>query len=284
MNRKKIIIVGGGFAGIQFIEHLDEELFEVLLIDKLNHHQFQPLFYQVATSQIEPSSISFPLRKIFQSRKNTQIRITEVLNIEPETNRVSTTIGNFNYDYLVIATGCKTNFFGNRDIEKYAYGLKTTYDAIKIRNNILQNFEDLLSVDESEKEYLLNIVIVGAGPTGVELAGAYAEIKKNILPKDFPSIDFKNLKIILLEGGSYTLSNMSEMAQKASEHYLITLGVDVKTNVIVKNYDGKMVTLNNGECIKSKHVIWTAGVTGNIISGIDEKQIVNNRIKLIDTI
>ena len=280
MNRKKIIIIGGGFAGIQFIEHLDEELFEVLLIDKLNHHQFQPLFYQVATSQIEPSSISFPLRKIFQSRKNTQIRITEVLNIEPETNRVSTTIGNFNYDYLVIATGCKTNFFGNRDIEKYAYGLKTTYDAIKIRNNILQNFEDLLSVDESEKEYLLNIVIVGAGPTGVELAGAYAEIKKNILPKDFPSIDFKNLKIILLEGGSYTLSNMSEMAQKASEHYLITLGVDVKTNVIVKNYDGKIVTLNNGECIKSKHVIWTAGVTGNIISGMDKKQIVNNRIKV----
>ena len=280
MNRKKIIIIGGGFAGIQFIEHLDEELFEVLLIDKLNHHQFQPLFYQVATSQIEPSSISFPLRKIFQSRKNTQIRITEVLNIEPETNRVSTTIGNFNYDYLVIATGCKTNFFGNRDIEKYAYGLKTTYDAIKIRNNILQNFEDLLSVDESEKEYLLNIVIVGAGPTGVELAGAYAEIKKNILPKDFPSIDFKNLKIILLEGGSYTLSNMSEMAQKASEHYLITLGVDVKTNVIVKNYDGKIVTLNNGECIKSKHVIWTAGVIGNIISGMDKKQIVNNRIKV----
>ncbi|MDP1809786.1 MAG: NAD(P)/FAD-dependent oxidoreductase [Sediminibacterium sp.] len=280
MNRKKIVIVGGGFAGIQFIEHLDQDLFQVLLIDKLNHHQFQPLFYQVATSQIEPSSISFPLRKIFQNRKNTQIRITEVLSIEPDTNSVSTTIGSFNYDYLVIATGCKTNFFGNLGIEKYAYGLKTTYDAIKIRNNILQNFEDLLSVNESEKEYLLNIVIVGAGPTGVELAGAYAEIKKNILPKDFPLIDFKNLKIILLEGGLHTLSNMSEMAQKASEKYLKLLGVHVKTNVIVKNYDGKMVTLNNGECIKSKHVIWTAGVTGNIISGIDEKQIVNNRIKV----
>ena len=280
MNRKKIIIIGGGFAGIQIIEHLDEDLFEVLLIDKLNHHQFQPLFYQVATSQIEPSSISFPLRKIFQNRKNTQIRMTEVLSIAPETNSISTTIGSFNYDYLVIATGCKTNFFGNQDIEKYAYGLKTSYDAIKIRNNILQNFEDLLSVDESEKEYLLNIVIVGAGPTGVELAGAYAEIKKNILPKDFPLIDFKNLKIILLEGGSHTLSNMSTMAQKASEYYLKILGVDVKTNVIVKNYDGKTVTLNDGESIKSKHVIWTAGVTGNIISGIDEQQIVNNRIKV----
>ena len=280
MNRKKIIIIGGGFAGIQFIEHLDEDLFEVLLIDKLNHHQFQPLFYQVATSQIEPSSISFPLRKIFQKRKNTQIRMTEVLSIESDTNSISTTIGNFNYDYLVIASGCKTNFFGNKNIEKYAYGLKTTYDAIKIRNRILQNFENLLSVDESEKEYLLNIVIVGAGATGVELAGAFSETKHNILPKDYPLIDFNNLKIILLEGGSHTLSNMSEMAQKASESYLKTLGVDVKTNVIMKNYDGKMVTLNNGECIKSKHVIWTAGVTGNIISGIDEKQIVNNRIKV----
>ena len=166
MRRIKIVIVGGDFAGIQFVEHLDQDLFEVLLIDKLNHHQFQPLFYQVATSQIEPGSISFPFRKIFQNRKNTQIRMTEVLSIEPDVNRISTTIGSFNYDYLVIATGCKTNFFGNLDIEKCAYGLKTTYDAIKIRNKILQNFEDLLSVEESEKEYLLNIVIVGAGPTG----------------------------------------------------------------------------------------------------------------------
>ncbi len=206
--------------------------------------------------------------------------MTEVLSIEPGTNSISTTTGSFNYDYLVIATGCKTNFFGDREIEKYAYGLKTTYDAIKIRNKILYNFEYLLSIDESEKEYLLNIVIVGAGPTGVELVGAYAEMKKNILPKDFPLNDFKNLKIILLEGGSHTLSNMSKMAQKASESYLKTLGVEVKTNVIVKNYDGKIVTLNNGECIKSKHVIWTAGVTGNIISGIDKKIIVNNRIKV----
>jgi NADH dehydrogenase len=280
MKRKKIIIIGGGFAGIQFIDHLDQNLFDVLLIDKVNHHQFQPLFYQVATSQIEPSSISFPLRKIFQNRKNTQIRMTEVLNIEPEANSITTTIGSFDYDYLVIASGCKTNFFGNKNIEKYAYGLKTTYDAIKIRNRILQNFENLLSVDESEKEYLLNIVIVGAGATGVELAGAFSEIKHNILPKDFPLIDFENLKIIVLEGGSHTLANMSEMAQKASEDYLKTLGVIVKTNVIVKDYDGKIVTLNNGESIKSKHVIWAAGVTGNIISGIDEKQIVNNRFKV----
>jgi NADH dehydrogenase len=282
MDRKKIIIVGGGFAGISFVKHLDENLFDLLLIDKLNHHQFQPLFYQVATSQLEPSSVSFPLRKIFQKRKNTQIRLTEVLSVDTAANTIHTTIGNFDYDYLVIATGCKTNFFGNKVIEKYAYSLKTTYDGIKIRNLILQSFEDLLSVDENEKENLLNIVIVGAGPTGVELAGAFAEIRNTILPKDFPLIDFKKLKIILLEGSAHTLNNMSDLAKKASENYLKKMGTEVKTNVIVKNYDGKIVTLNNGETIKSKQVIWTAGVTGNIISGMDEKIIVANKRFIVD--
>ncbi len=276
MERKKIVIIGGGFAGLQLIHNLSDELFDVLLIDKLNHHQFQPLFYQVATSQLEPSSISFPLRKIFQKRKNTQIRMAEVLNVNPAINTIHTTVGDFSYDYLVIATGCKTNFFGNGHLEKYTYALKTTYDAIKIRNSILQNFEDILSVDEGEKQYLLNIVIVGGGPTGVELAGSFAEIKRNILPKDYPLIDFSNLNIILLEGSPHTLNSMSDMAKKASENYLRSMGVDVRTKVIVKDYDGKTVTLNNGESIKSEHVIWTAGVTGNIITGLDEKMIVGN--------
>ncbi|MFZ1976870.1 MAG: NAD(P)/FAD-dependent oxidoreductase [Bacteroidota bacterium] len=282
MLRKKIIIIGGGFAGLQLIEHLDEDLFEVLLIDKLNYHQFQPLFYQVAASQLEPSSISFPLRKIFQKRTYTQIRLAEVLSVEAPSNIINTTIGKFHYDYLVLATGCKTNYFGNEDVKKYAYGLKTTYDAIKLRNSILQSFEELLTVDENEKEYLFNIVIVGAGPSGVELAGAFAEIKKNILPKDYPLIDFNNLKIILLEGSSFTLGTMSDLARTSSEKYLKQLGVDVRTRVIVKNYDGKVVTLNNGESIKSKHVIWTAGVTGNLIKGFNEKTIVNNNRIRVD--
>lgn len=281
MDRKKVIIVGGGFAGIQFVEHLDQRLFDVLLIDKLNHHQFQPLFYQVATSQLEPSSISFPFRKMFQKRKNLQIRMAEVLRIEPEQNMLITTIGNYPYDYLVIATGCKTNYFGNKETEKHTLALKTTYDAIKIRNTILQSFEDLLSVSESEKEYLLNIVIVGAGPTGVELSGAFAEIKKNILPKDFPLINFDTMRVILLEGSGHTLNNMSDLAKSASENYLKTLGVEVKTSVFVKNYDGKVVTLSNGETIKSKNVIWAAGVTGNIIEGIIQNSIsTNSRIKV----
>jgi NADH dehydrogenase len=288
MALKKVIVIGGGFAGINFIQKLNDELFEVLLLDKLNHHQFQPLFYQVATSQLEPSSISFPLRKIFQGRKNMEIRMAEVELINKDKNTITTSIGEFKYDYLVIATGCRTNFYGNADLEKFAYGLKSTYDAIIIRNSVLQSFEDFLSVGEEEKEYLLNIVIVGGGPTGVELAGSFAEIKRHILPKDFPNIDFKNLTITLLEGSDHTLNSMSDLARNTSQHYLELLGVKVKTKTIVKSYDGKIVTLSNGETIKSKHVIWAAGVTGNLINGLPNDVIINrsrikvNRFNLVD--
>ncbi len=276
MERKKVIVVGGGFAGIQFVEHLDETFFEVLLIDKLNHHQFQPLFYQVATSQLEPSSISFPFRKIFQHRKNMQIRMAEVLRVNPGPKTIETTIGEFGYDFLVIATGCKTNFYGNKHLEENSYSLKTTYDAIKVRNSVLLDFEELLSADPTEREYLMNIVIVGAGPTGVELAGAFAEIKRNILPKDYPMFDFKDLKIILLEGSAHTLNSMSPMARKTSQKYLKSLGVEVLTNVFVKDYDGKVATLSSGESIKSTRLIWAAGVTGNLPEGMDRARIVQN--------
>jgi NADH dehydrogenase len=282
MKLIKVIVTGGGFAGLQFVKKLDPELFEVLLIDKLNHHQFQPLFYQVATSQIEPNSISFPLRKLFRNRKNTQIRLAEVKSIIAEKNLVRSSIGDFHYDYLVIATGCKTNFFGNPSIEKYALGLKTTYDAIRIRNNVLENFERLLSAPDEEKEYLQNIVIVGAGPTGVELAGSFAEIKRNILPRDYAPVDFNCVNIILLEGSSNTLNSMSTLAKSASQSYLLKMGVVVKTGVFVQKYDGKTIILNNGEVIKSRQVIWTAGVTGNLVDGIDPKAIVNNSRILVD--
>jgi NADH dehydrogenase len=208
--------------------------------------------------------------------------MAEVLSVDPQTNTVNTTIGNFPYDILVLATGCKTNYFGNPGLEKNTFSLKTTYDAIKIRNTILQSFEDLLSIEEEEKEYLLNIVIVGAGPTGVELAGAFAEIKRNILPKDYHTIDFKNLNIILLEGSAHTLNNMSDKAKIISEKYLKSMGVTVKTNVFVTGYDGKVITLNNGELIKTKRVIWAAGVTGNTIQGIDPAVIVHNNRMVVD--
>lgn len=281
LNKKKIIVVGGGFAGIQLIRKLDEKLFDVLLIDKINHHQFQPLFYQVATSQIEPSSISFPLRNIFKNKKNVQIRLAEVLSIDKSNNKILTSVGEFEYDYLVIAIGCKTNFFGNNSIEKYSFTLKSTYDAITIRNHILQTFENIISANEVDKQSLYNLVIVGAGPTGVELAGAFAEIKREILPKDYPGIDFSKLNVILIEGSKNTLNSMSDNAKTVSKKYLQRMGVKIYTEIFAKDYDGNKLVLNNGEVIKTKTVIWVAGVTGNKIEGFSDNIIAQgNRLRV----
>lgn len=279
--KKKIIVVGGGFAGLQFLLKLPKNEFDILLIDKLNHHQFQPLFYQVATSQIEPSSISFPLRRIFYKRADVRIRLANVLSFDNETKILKTSIGEFEYDYLVIATGCKTNFFGNEKIAKNVYTLKTTHQAIDIRNSILSNFEKLVHAEEADREPLQNIVIVGGGATGVELAGAFAEIKSDILPGDYPRIDFSHLKIYLIEGSNKTLSAMSPVAQKHSERYLRNMGVEVKLGLFVKDYDGETLELSDGSYIKSKQVIWAAGVTGNMIGGIPEGSVARgNRIKV----
>lgn len=277
MSRKKIIILGGGFAGLQVAKKLNRGDFDVVLIDKQNHHQFQPLFYQVATARLEPANISFPFRKIFQRSKNIQIRLGEAIKIIPEKKELHTAEASYHYDYLVIATGCKTNFFGNAQIMKYAYGMKSTQEAIAIRNDILLSFEKFISSGEEEKEALLNIVIVGAGPTGVELAGAFAEMKKNILPKDYPHVDFGALTITLLEGSHHTLNSMSPQSQKKSRAYLEKMGVKIRTDVTVTDYDGTTVSLKNGETIKSKNVIWAAGVTGNIIEGLPETSINRNR-------
>lgn len=277
MRTKKIIILGGGFAGLQLARKLNKSAFDVILIDKQNHHQFQPLFYQVATARLEPANISFPFRKIFQRSKNIQIRMAEVTRILPATNQVETSEDVYDYDYLVIATGCKTNFFGNQQIMKHAYSMKSTQEAISIRNEVLLSFEKYISSTEEEKEALLNIIIVGAGPTGVELAGAFAEMKKNILPRDYPHIDFSGLTITLLEGSKNTLNSMSVPSQKKSKEYLEKLGVKIKTEVIVTDYDGTTVTLKDGEKIKSKNLIWAAGVTGNIIEGLAPDSILRNR-------
>lgn len=281
MRKKKIVVIGGGFAGMSLVKKIDRGLFDILLIDKINHHQFQPLFYQVAASQVEPSSISFPLRHIFKNRLDVQMRLAQVLSIEPFKNRVISTIGEFRYDYLVIAIGCKTNFFGNDNILKHSLTLKSTYDAINVRNHLIQSFESSTWAVESEKESLLNLVIVGAGPTGVELAGAFAEIKKNVLPKDYHGVDFSNFKITLIEGSKATLNNMSSLAKAASHEYLESMGVQIFTETIVKDYDGHNLLLNNGDIIKTKTVIWTAGVIGNSIDGLPNGVVIkNNRIKV----
>jgi len=279
--KQKVIVVGGGFAGIQLIKALDEKLFDVILIDKINHHQFQPLFYQVATSQLEPSSISFPLRNIFKKKTNVQIRLATVLSIDKTQNKITTNIGDFDYDYLVIAIGCTTNFFGNETIKENSLTLKSTYDAITIRNHILQTFETIISANEEEKESLFNFVIVGAGPTGVEMAGAFAEIKKDVLPKDYQGIDFSRLNILLIEGTKNTLNSMSPKAQLASKNYLQNMGVKIYNETFVKNYDGNVLTLNTGETIKTKTVIWAAGVTGNKIEGFNPEIITpTNRLRV----
>lgn len=273
----KIVIVGGGFAGLQLARALKNKPFNVIIVDKQNHHQFQPLFYQIASSRLEPASISFPYRKIFQGAKNIEFRMTRVLFIQSEINTIVTTTGDIKYDHLVIATGCKTNFFGNDELGKHAMSMKSTQEAIKIRNKILMNFEEDVFAKDKERVALSNIIIAGAGPTGVELSGAFAELKNTVLPKDYPTLDFKSLNIILVEGSQHTLNNMSEQSRLASQMYLKKMGVTVKTGVLIKSYDGEKATLSTGEIIPSKILIWAAGVTGNIIDGLNPDEIIKNR-------
>jgi NADH dehydrogenase len=279
--KQQVVIIGGGFAGVKLAQKLDSDLFDVLLIDRQNHHQFQPLFYQVATAVIEPSSISFPLRHIFKKKQNVRIRLADVLEVLSEQKTVVTSVGNFSYDLLILATGCRTNFFGNERIEKAAFELKTTNNALSIRNHVLQMFEDIISMDEKEREPYYSIVIVGAGPTGVELAGAFSEIKNYILPKDYPDFDFSKLQVTLVEGSEFPLNNMSLKAKTKALAYLQKMGVNVLTKTIVKDFSDNTITLSDGQEIKTKTLIWAAGVIGNKIEGLkDAKYTPSNRIEV----
>lgn len=276
--RDKIIVIGGGFAGLQFAKKLNgNRTKKLVMIDKVNHHMFQPLFYQVACGRIEPSNISFPFRKIFQRSKNIQFRMTEVKQIIPSENKIITEDHVFHYDKLVIATGCKTNFFGNQKMENLAFGMKNTHEAISIRNHVLLTFEKLIIEKSRSDDGNWNIVIVGSGPTGVELAGAFAEMKREILPRDYPRMNFDDLEIILVSSTEKPLAVMSEESQEKSEQYLKDLGVRFISNDIVTDYDGDRVYLSSGNVIPSNNVIWAAGVTGNIIEGLTENSIKNNR-------
>ena len=276
--RDKIIVIGGGFAGLQFAKKLNgNRTKKLVMIDKVNHHMFQPLFYQVACGRIEPSNISFPFRKIFQRSKNIQFRMTEVKQIIPSENKIITEDHVFHYDKLVIATGCKTNFFGNQKMENLAFGMKNTQEAISIRNHVLLTFEKLIIEKSRSDDGNWNIVIVGSGPTGVELAGAFAEMKREILPRDYPRMNFDDLEIILVSSTEKPLAVMSEESQEKSEQYLKDLGVRFISNDRVTDYDGDRVYLSSGNVIPSNNVIWAAGVTGNIIEGLTENSIKNYR-------
>ena len=276
--REKIVIIGGGFAGLQLARNLNNQgKYKVMVIDKMNHHMFQPLFYQVATGRIEPSNISFPFRKIFQRSKNILFRMTEVKKIIPSENKVIGDDGVFTYDKLVIATGCKTNFFGNQKMQNLALGMKNTQEAITIRNHILMTFEKMIIERKSSDDGNWNLVIVGSGPTGVELAGAFSEMKSQILPRDYPRMSFDDLNIVLISAGDKPLEAMSQESQDAAEVYLKQLGVKFLKNERVTDYDGDIIHMASGNAIPTNNVIWAAGVTGNIIDDFNKENLVRNR-------
>ena len=279
----KVVIAGAGFAGLKLARKLNNKPgFDVLLIDRFNYHQFQPLFYQVATAALDASNISFPLRKAFHKSKNVRIRVEEIREINTAAQLVITDTEQISYDILVLATGADTNFFGNQNVTANAFPMKSTIEALQIRHRLIQNFEDaLLTKDPLMIQRLLNIVIVGGGATGVEVSGALAEMKRFVLPADYPEIDFSKMNIFLLEGSKRTLAAMSEKSSEDSCRYLQKLGVTVMTETVVKDYDGNDVYLADGRTIPSNTVIWAAGIKGNVPQGIDKNLIVRgNRIKV----
>ncbi|WP_431136012.1 NAD(P)/FAD-dependent oxidoreductase [Psychroserpens mesophilus] len=279
----RVVVVGGGFAGVQLVKSLANKNVQVVLIDKHNYHTFQPLLYQVSSSGLEPDSIAYPLRKIIKKHKTTVFRLAEVELIQPEKKVIKTSIGDLQFDYLVLATGTKTNFFGNDNVKTHSMPMKNVPQALDIRSLILQNFEKAaIANTKKEREAFLNFVIVGGGPTGVELAGAIAELKNNILPRDYRDLNAQDMHIHILEGTQRLLPPMSENASKKAEQFLKALGVNVHCNTFVKNYDGKQVTTNTDLAFQSETLIWAAGVTGVPVHGLKADALVekSNRYKV----
>jgi NADH:ubiquinone reductase (H+-translocating) len=270
-NQKKVVIIGAGFGGLQLAQRLaGDDDFQVILIDKNNYHQFQPLFYQVATAGLEPSAISFPLRLAFHNDANVHVRITQVTKIITEQNVIITDLGELSYNYLVLAIGADTNFFGNKNIEEKALPMKSVGEALGLRNRLLESFEKaLVSDNQDDRVGLMNVVVVGGGPTGVEVSGTLAEMKRHVLPKDYPELDFDLMQINIIESGGELLGPMSENAQIKSKEYLEQLGVNVRLNCRVTDFDGKYVYLNDGTTIRTNNLVWAAGVKANGVEGIN---------------
>ena len=271
----RVVIIGAGFGGLALAKKLRNKNLQVVLLDKHNYHNFQPLLYQVATGGLEAGSIAYPIRKVIQEYKDFYLRLTSVKEIDTVNQKVIAEIGDLHYDYLVIATGSKTNFFGNKEIERNVMSMKTIPQSLNIRSLILENFEQaVLTKDEADRNSLINFVLVGAGPTGVELAGALAEMKKAILQKDYPDLDISKMEINLVQSGDRVLNTMSEKSSLAAEKFLNNLGVTIWKNVRVTNYDGRTITTNSDLTFETATVIWTAGVQGAIVHGLDAKSLV----------
>jgi NADH dehydrogenase len=269
LGKPRVIIIGGGFGGLEVAKGLAKSKTQTVLFDKYNHHTFQPLLYQVATSALETSSIVFPFRKRFAHVKDFYFRLAEVHKIDPSSNCIETSIGSVKYDYLVIATGAETNFYGLKDVEQHSHPMKTIIDAIKLRNIIIKNFEIALLVEDEEvMNSYMDYVIVGGGPTGVELAGAMSELRRHVFPKDYPELDVNKMDIHLVEATPRLLNGMSDMAGKKALEYLRAMGVQVHLNAAVKSYDGYNVVFNTGEKLVTKTLIWAAGVKGNPLAGL----------------
>lgn len=279
----RIVIIGGGFGGISLAKKLSKQEVQVVLLDKNNYHTFQPLLYQVSTGGLEPDSIAYPLRKVLIGYDNFYFRLAQVDNVDPVKKKINTNIGDLSYDYLVVATGSETNFFGNSEIEKNAMSMKSVPQSLNLRSLILENFEQaLLTDDYHERDALMNFVIVGGGPTGVELSGALAEIKKGILPKDYPDLDTRRAQINIVQSGDCLLPGFSEQASKKAEDFLEELGVEVWKNVRVTGYNGKTVTTKTDLVFETATLVWAAGVKGAGIKGLDAEELLagGNRIKV----
>ncbi|WP_295118707.1 NAD(P)/FAD-dependent oxidoreductase [uncultured Chitinophaga sp.] len=276
-SEPRVVIVGGGFGGIMLAKSLRKAAFQVVLLDRNNYHLFQPLLYQVATAGLEPDSIAFPLRGIFKKQKNFHFRMAEVKGVNTAENILDTNIGPIKFDHLVLATGSNTNFFGNKQIEQHAIGMKSLIEAVQIRNYVLKQFEEsLLMGNDDDIRTKLNFVMVGGGPTGVELAGAFAELREYILPKDYPELPLHLMEVYLIEAGPRLLAAMSEKSSQRTEAGLRKLGVKVLTNTAVKDYDGTTLVLGNGEVLRSQSLLWSAGVKGVPVDGLPADNIIPN--------
>lgn len=273
VNLPRIVVIGAGFGGINIVKQLNFSQMQVVLINKTNYHTFQPLLYQVATAGLEPDSIAHSVRSIFKKENQFHFRIAEVKKINPDKKNIETDLGELSYDYLVIATGSQTNFYGNANIEKYAMPMKTVPEAIDMRSLIIQNLEAaILTNDLEERNSLMNFVIVGGGPTGVELAGAFAELKSHILPTDYPDLDIRKMNVHLIQADPRLLVGMGEKSSQKAKEYLEKMGVTIWFNTFVKDYDGSNVVTNTHH-FETRTLIWTAGVKGSSIEGLPQESI-----------
>lgn len=274
----RIVIIGCGFAGLKLAKTIDTNQYQVVLFDKNNYHTFQPLMYQVASAGLEPDSIVYPIRKVFNKKKNFHFRMADVHRIDADKKLVHTSVGELDYDYLVMATGAESNFFGMKNVEKYSMPMKSLVEALNLRSVILQNFEKAINTsDLNEREALMSFVIVGGGATGVELAGALAELKRYILPKDYPDLDIRRMQIHVVQGADRLLPGMSEKASADSEAFLRKMGVNVWLDIRAKDYDGTNV-FTDKETFQAKTLIWAAGIKGAPTAGLNAKVNHSNRV------